>query len=244
MRPCNLPPPSHTSLTPIQPPPPCSVAAPTPLPSLQIYVGGKLWHPNSQSNSLRYNPCRTAGRQGRTLMQDTKAFLGVGVGVSHWGDVQELVRYEAHDLGLAASMLGEGWLDSALVRCRTGAHLQVPCDGGGGGVCDGDGDPRALVHMRGSGFEWYDTSSRHIVSNITFARCGARSPGVHQPASGVEAEEQGCGDGQTGGCHPHSSVWALLTHSDQFTPEYMQGKREPPPPSGVRESPHPLAPST
>ena len=38
---------------------------------------------------------------------------------------------------------------------------------------------------------------------------------------------KGCGDGITG-CHPHSSVWSFLTHSDQFVPEYMQAT------SGVR----------
>ena len=50
----------------------------------QIYVGGRLWHPWSNSDHLRYNPCRThPARSGLTRFVDTKVFLGRGVGVSH-----------------------------------------------------------------------------------------------------------------------------------------------------------------
>ena len=36
----------------------------------QVYVGGKLWHPHAGSDLLRYNPCRTEGRRGRTTMNE------------------------------------------------------------------------------------------------------------------------------------------------------------------------------
>jgi hypothetical protein len=195
----------------------------------QIYVGGKLWHPYS-SGHLRYNPCRThPARSGRTRFDDTKVFLGRGVGVSHWGNepqpkqclrtlhciralfslrhvhsivcaagnAPELVGFEAHDLALSAAVLGNGWLANGLVRCRTGALLQPPCDTPG---CE----PAALAHIEGSGFGWYDVSQAHVVVNVTFRNCGA----------GASATE-GCGDGSVG-CHPHSSVWLLMTHSDWF----------------------------
>ena len=75
-------------------------------------MGGKLWHPTAGSDLLRYNPCRSApGREGLTRLSETKVFLGRGVGVLHWGRRPELVGFEAHDLALAASVLGEAWID-------------------------------------------------------------------------------------------------------------------------------------
>ena len=145
----------------------------------------------------------------------TKVFLGVGVGVSHWGNAAELVGFESHDLALAASMLGEGWMHHALVRCRTGAPLVVPCEVGGSG-CD---SAVALAEMPGSGFAWYDTGQAHVVSEVTFRNCGVSTSGGAQRSSSEISD--GCGDGVRG-CHAHSSVWAMLTHSDQFVPEHMQ----------------------
>ena len=60
-----------------------------------IYVGGRLYHRswNNPHGLLHYNPCRTAGRTGPTRLHDTKIFLSRGVGVSHWGNVPELVRF-------------------------------------------------------------------------------------------------------------------------------------------------------
>ena len=131
-----------------------------------------------------------------------------GVGISHWGDKPELLGLEAHDLGLAASILGNGWIDRMLVRCRTGAPLQPPCNG-----CD---EQQVLSGMLGSGFEWYDTNQAHIVTNSTFRRCGLRTS--------AHGTHDGCGDGQRG-CAARSSVWALLAHSDQHVPEFMQATR-------------------
>jgi len=183
----------------------------------QIYVGGKLWHPETADPShplyhkLRYNPCRQSGdeRSGATVMRETKVFVGRGVGVSHWGKSPELVGYEAHDLALAASILGYAWLDRMLVRCRTGAPFELPCNG-----CN---RASTLAKMLGSGFEWYDTNQAHIVTNARFERCGVRS-------SGGDANS-GCGDGVTG-CDARSSVWGLLTHSDEHVPEFMQATRQ------------------
>ena len=109
-------------------------------------------------------------------------------------------------MGLAASILGDGFLDQVLVRCRTGAPLEAP------GFTAAEA-PRKLASWQGTGFEWYDTFQAHIVTNITFRRCGARGE-AHQ---GVD----GCGDGVTG-CHATSSVWSFLTHSDEHVPEFMQ----------------------
>ncbi len=176
-----------------------------------IYVGGKLEHPTSDQSDplyskLRYRPCRTQpARDGRTVMHDTKVFLGAGVGLLHWGSQPELVGYEAHDVGIAASILGAGFITNMLVRCRTGAALQPP-----------SGDA-SLSGMLGSGFQWYDTAQAHIITNATFRNCGLRGS--------THAATDGCGDGASG-CTYTSSVWSLLAHSDQHTPEFMQATRD------------------
>ena len=77
-----------------------------------------------------------------TRFTDTKVFLGRGVGILHWGLYPELIDFESHDLAMAASILGDGWIDGMLARCRTGAALQGP------------GPSTATSQMLGSGFEW------------------------------------------------------------------------------------------
>ncbi|KOO25907.1 communication mutant protein, partial [Chrysochromulina tobinii] len=204
-----------------------------------IYFGGKLWHtdvnttappPNTTAPPpLRYNPCRQnparvtcaaeleswggcpAGYEAATRITETKVFLGAFTGVSHWGSAPEIVGYEAHDVGLSASILGYGFLNRVLVRCRTGAALQVPCEVSG---CNVD---TTLASMGGTGFIWYDTAQAHIFTNATFRRCGVR-------ASGSGGTEVGCGTGSSG-CSARSSVWAFLTHSDQFAPQFMQATK-------------------
>lgn len=187
-----------------------------------VYFGGKLLHPHTSSDALVYN----AGRQSRQScavepcsvssscscpaehkvyqrMTNTKVFLSAGTGVTHWGHRPELVGYEAHDVGLSLSILGYGYLTRALVRCRTGTPLQIPCDGCNVGS-------QLAWGLGGTAFEWYDTNQAHIVTNTTFRRCGVDASGAG-----------GCGDGSVG-CPSTSSVWTLLTHSDEHVPEFMQ----------------------
>ena len=141
-----------------------------------IYVGGRLYHPSSSSDELVYNPGRVvAGRPtcrcepkepscapygrclepGYTVFNNTKVFLLKGTGISHWGSRIELRGFEAHDVGLAAAILGYGYITDMLVRCRTGAQLQLPCDDDG---CDREsvlGGKYGGMHA--NGFIWYDT---------------------------------------------------------------------------------------
>lgn len=191
-----------------------------------IYFGGKLFHPDT-SETLAYNPGRQnparstcivepctinsacdcwAAYEAFTRLTNTKVFLLRGVGINHWGTRPELVGFEAHDVGLAASILGVGWLDNVLVQCRTGEPVEAPGYGAGSEV-------RLAYSWGGSGFEWYDTFQAHIVSNIKFIRCGVRQAN-HQSTDG-------CGDGRVG-CHGRSYVWGMLAHSDTFVPEFMQ----------------------
>ena len=75
----------------------------------------------------------------------------LGVGVSHWGSRMELLGLEAHDVGIAASILGTGYITNMLVRCRTGAALPVPCDS-----CDQQATLRSSMY--GNGFIWSASS--------------------------------------------------------------------------------------
>ena len=184
-----------------------------------IYFGGRLEHDASQLDAatnapiLRYNPGRAnPGRDSLTVLRDTKTFLSIGVGILHWGSQPEIIGAEAHDLGLSFSILGNGYITKAYVRCRTGSLLQLPAGSA------------SAVGMNGHGFEWYDTNQAHIVTNTTFHSCGVRTASGQGSGPG-----DGCGDGTSGGCHRLSSVWSLLGHSDEH------GRQ----PSGAA-CPHPL----
>ena len=189
-----------------------------------VYFGGKLWTNSSGEymyNAARINPSRDTcvppaglgaqefncplsleyGDGSFTHMRHLKVFLSQGVGVSHWGLRNDVRFFEAHDVELGIAMLAQrGHMAHALLQCRTGAALSSSVD------------PSIDVSagFLANGFEWYDTGQAHILTNVTFRRCGAST------ASGT-----GCGDG-TSGCDEQSTVWSLLGHSDEHLPEFMQ----------------------
>jgi hypothetical protein len=69
-----------------------------------------------------------------------------------------------------------------------------------------------------------DTGQEHIITNATFRNCGAR---LDDNAYETSSSTRGCDTtSQYNGCWGGSSVWGLLTHSDQFTPEIMQATRD------------------
>ena len=97
-----------------------------------------------------------------------------------------------------------------LAVCRTGEDL---------------GKPPGTLNNRheGNGFMWYDTNQEHIITDSTFRNCGFRSDQYNQydsnPARGCDNTDK------TYGCDPSSSVFTFTSHSDQHTPEVMQGTR-------------------
>jgi hypothetical protein len=125
----------------------------------------------------------------------------------------EIINFEAHDSRLALeSLSSEGfWIDKMLVVCRTGANLNLPS-----GVFS--------ERLEGSGFYWYDTGQSHIISNAEFVNCGYRDNKYNQYDT---SPTRGCANdwASNSGCSDESTVFGLLTHSDQFTPEIMQGTR-------------------
>lgn len=123
----------------------------------------------------------------------------------------DVVGYESYDSRLAAESLTDSgfWIDQMLVVCRTGNHLGLPSGG-------------QANRMEGSGFYWYDTAQAHIITNAEFKNCGYRSSDFAQYDS---SPLRGCGDDLSYGCRYDSTVFGLLTHSDEFTPEVMQGTK-------------------
>ena len=82
--------------------------------------------------------------------------------------------------------------------------------------------PQSWERVRGDGFVWYDTGQEHIITESVFRNCGYRSNEYNQYD---QSSTRGCGDSNSNGCSDSSSVFGFLTHSDQFTPEIMQGTR-------------------
>lgn len=70
----------------------------------------------------------------------------------------------------------------------------------------------------------FSSSPQHIITNSTFRNCGYRSAEFDQYD---QSPTRGCVQSEDGyGCWSGSSVFGFLTHSDQFTPEIMQGTRD------------------
>jgi hypothetical protein len=82
--------------------------------------------------------------------------------------------------------------------------------------------PKSWQRIRGDGFFWYDTGQEHIITDSVFRNCGYRSDKYNQYDPSAN---RGCDDSDSNGCTDRSTVFGFLTHSDQFTPELMQGTR-------------------
>jgi hypothetical protein len=196
-----------------------------------IYVGGKLvlQRASDPSSPLLYNPgrgtrhdtCRVWSRDRDCGTADqlflrftnTKVFLTAHTAISNWGPRSEVVGFSFYDLGTSANLLGVHWMSNGVMACRTGEKLLLPCAG-----CENDAAKAAAVmqDMPGIGFAWYDTGMQHILSDITFRRCG-----VYEAS---RAPATGCGNGKQG-CHPLSSVFTFNAGSDRFVPQMLQATK-------------------
>ena len=218
-----------------------------------IYFGGKLWHANSSSDELTYNagrqsparetcatePCALRascscpeGSRSVTRVTNTKVFLTAGTGLTHWGARPEVVGYEAHDVGLSLSILGDGYIHEALVRCRTGAALQVPCDG-----CDASAT--LAWGMGGTGFEWYDTNQvlvdtaqpQQLHTPVTLSPCmipslpGSVRAGTHHDEHYLRAVRRCAisGGGRSGGRLWRRHAW-LRPPRERLAPTHTLGR--------------------
>jgi len=188
---------------------------------------GKLWYNPGRSKEADhkrdpclvnqcaepYNKCNYGCPENKKAafeISNTKSFLIAGAGLNSWGGRIEIAGFESYDSRLALQALSEGfWMDNALVVCRTGVSLGLPA-------------PAEANELEGSGFYWYDTLQSHIVTNAEFRNCGYRSSKYAQYDA---SPTRGCGDDADAGCSSSSTVFGLVTHSDQMTPEVMQGTK-------------------
>jgi hypothetical protein len=100
-------------------------------------------------------------------------------------------------------------MDSLLAVCRTGESLSMPSAN--------------AFSLEASGFFWYDVYQEHIITRATFRNCGLRSDEYNQYDT---SSDRGCsGVDPQKGCRDDSTVFGFLTHSDQFTPQIMQGTK-------------------
>jgi hypothetical protein len=82
--------------------------------------------------------------------------------------------------------------------------------------------PNAWQRIGGTGFVWYDTGQEHVITESVFRSCGYRSNDYNQYDTSAT---RGCGDSGSNACAAQSTTFGFLTHSDEFTPELMQGTR-------------------
>ena len=120
----------------------------------------------------------------------------------------EIIHFETHDVSLGLEALESGFaIRDLLVECRSGEEWVMP------------GNP---YDTSADGFFWYDTGQEHIVTSATFRNCGA-----HANYEFYDSPPSRCCDtNSVNGCHSGSTVFGLLTHSDQFTPELMQATED------------------
>merc|ERR1712176_969594 len=139
-------------------------------------------------------------------LTNSKAFLTPSPGLNSWSGRMEIVSFEAHDVALGIEALESGFaIDNLLVECRSGEEWVTP------------GNP---AYTSADGFFWYDTGREHIITSAKFRNCGFRDNSVYDSSA-----SRGCDGNSINGCNSGSTVWGLLTHSDQFTPEIMQATR-------------------
>jgi len=196
-----------------------------------FYSGGSLYYPPG-SDRLEYNAGRdqSKGRRAPCLVDkcvtrnncddycgdgerawyeisNSKVFMVASPGLNSWSGRMEITNFEAHDVELGMEALESGFgIDNLLVECRSGESWAMP------------GTPN---QVNANGFFWYDTGQEHIITNAKFRNCGSRSNYDFYDTSPT----RGCNTNSDNGCKAGSTVWGLLTHSDQHTPEIMQATR-------------------
>ena len=161
-----------------------------------FYVGGLLYYPTN-SNLLRYNngrysrPTKNATNTGDGIQyfNDTKAWL-CGMGISHWGDRVEIISFEGHDNGRSVQVFGEAWFSDALVNVKSKSLV-------------------SYYHIQNvpSGFQFYDTWVKSIVSNVIMRGFTANTPAWNFNASN---SPYAWGD---------KRAFTSLIHSDIFKPQ-------------------------
>ncbi|EFA79241.1 hypothetical protein PPL_07659 [Heterostelium album PN500] len=163
-----------------------------------IYCGGKLWYENPNVDSLTYK----SGRQDR----DTQDVNGNPVwmrwtnmkvsqcssGANHWGNQIEIDTYESHDNKISGTVFGSAWINNAIVN----------------GFSNNPADNRieySDVMVTRQGFQFYDTVTQTIITNINF-----RNFKHDSNAANPESD---------------NSVIVSMTHSDLYKPQQISATK-------------------
>jgi hypothetical protein len=160
-----------------------------------VYVGGSLHHPNHHNNDLVYNGGRTfdgGSHSAPMLFTNTKVGQSA-VGILHWGSIVQIDGAEFADFRVSARLFGQAWMTGVVSTCQTANAYSID------DVVEprGDFDNKRMNNNMHQiiGFQWYDTDQQHIVQDIVWRECGGAAV---------------------------RSIWSILSHSDEFTPEAMQ----------------------
>ena len=165
-----------------------------------VYVGGGLGYKDGASDQLVYNGGRQihSGFQRETEEKDVLTNIKVAMastGVLHWGNQIEIAGANFADFRRAANLFS-GYRTGSKMH---GVHATCYTAGNGLGIVSVPMPWKSLEHGRlaatSVAFNWYDTGQSHVLEDITWAEC----------------------DGPT-----VQSVWGILTHSDEYVPEFMQ----------------------
>jgi hypothetical protein len=155
-----------------------------------IYLGGRLYYDTTTAGAgrLRYDSGRTnrAPKLGTTdiwmRFNNTKVFL-CNMGFNHWGDRPEVVGFEGHDVSRMGQLFGDAWLHHAIINAKSNNPVPFPDNT--------------------QGFQYYDTWSKAILSDITF-RNFKNDPTTSDP-------------------HEDNTGMIGMTHSDEFKPQNLAG---------------------
>jgi hypothetical protein len=158
-----------------------------------IYVGGMLKYDPPDSDTLFYDNGRfsrptvdSSNKEAWMQFNDTKVWM-CRMGVSHWGDRIEIVGFESHDTGRSVQVFGEAWFSQALVNAESGSLIKYP------------GKP--------TGFQFYDTYVKSIVTQVTFRGFTANDPPYDMETTDYPF------------AHEDRRVFSALIHSDYFKPQ-------------------------
>src|SRR4051794_24637513 len=127
--------------------------------------------------------------------------------MQNWGNRAEIIRLELHDVSLAMNVFGQVWVDQMLMECRSDNTMPAwfsGCPGAPAVKSNGwNCNVRDYTYWNTfGGFQWYDVSQQHIVTNTEFRNC--------------KNTWQYCVNGPSTGTCGSVAVFTSLTHSDQF----------------------------
>jgi len=173
--------------------------------SQQVYTAGRYiprdtCSISSYGSSENPNSCPSSNQVWLQFL-DTKVFLA-NAGLQSWGDREEIIRFEVHDVGISTNVFGQVWIDQMLVNCRSANNVTYlqNCNTTSWWTCNA----RDLAFFESYiGFQFYDTGQSHLVTDSIFQNCVETNPNCLY-----------------GTCT--MTLFSYLTHSDEFTPGLMQ----------------------